>query len=401
MPPSPKYCNNCGVQMTDGARFCNDCGASMDSIQPTEVVPIPPPADPPPIAPTYVASHAPQPDPYTYRNNQGSQNTPGEYPPPPKAKPNQLLLVVGILGAGIVCLVVGAGLAWGLINYLSENSDEPTAAAVAPTFTATPTKSPGQSTSTTIPPTSTSKQQPPTDVPPPPTDEPPPQPTGNQVSHAETTFYYHPSLAQSVNAETVPESNFTGAPHFDIYPQHSRFEFIGYPSYPEAFHDPRILVYPSAEFAAMNPSAGDTIFWLQNLLETRPPDSPPDGLPFLPIWNAAQMMHSNMRYLDFQTGSGVRYLAQYGQSYWPINSRDLFYTFQGLTADGAYYISAIFPVANTILPDANTVVMDDAFYNNYDNYVQDIANQLNAQPDDAFIPDLSLLDILVQSLDIR
>jgi len=401
MPPSPKYCNNCGVQMTDGARFCNDCSASVDSKQPTEVAPTPPQDNHPPIAPTYVAPPAPQVEPHAYRSDQEPQSSSGRYPPPPATKPNRLLLIVGILGAGLICLVVGAGLTWGLISYLADNGEEPTVAASAPTLTATQPESPGLPTNTTIPPTIASEQQPPTDVPPPPTDEPPPQPTGNQVNHAETTFYYHPSLAQSVNAETVPESNFTGAPHFDIYPQHSLFNFIGYPSYPDAFHDPRILVYPSAEFAAMNPSAGDTIFWLQNILDTRPPDTPADGLPFLPIWNAGQMMHSNMRYLDFQTGSGVRYLAQYGQSYWPINNKDIFYTFQGLTADGTFYISAIFPVANSILPDANTVVLDDAFYNNYDNYVLDIANQLNAQSDSAFIPDLTLLDNLVQSLDIR
>jgi hypothetical protein len=124
-------------------------------------------------------------------------------------------------------------------------------------------------------------------------------------------------------------------------------------------------------------------------------------LPFLPIWNAAQIMQAHMRYIDFQNGSGVRYLAQYGQAAWPINNKDIFYTFQGLTHDGQTYISAIFPVSNPILPEAESVVVDDAFYNNFESYVQDIETQLDAQPDSSFTPSLSLLDQLIHTLVIH
>ena len=56
------------------------------------------------------------------------------------------------------------------------------------------------------------------------------------------------------------------------------------------------------------------------------------------------MFLSKPEYLKFENGSGVRYLTMYGQGFAPINNHDLFYSFQGLTADGRYWVSVIMPV---------------------------------------------------------
>lgn len=46
-------------------------------------------------------------------------------------------------------------------------------------------------------------------------------------------------------------------------------------------------------------------------------------------------------------GGGIRYLTQFGQAAGLITNPELFYTFQGLTDDGAYYVAAVFPVAQS------------------------------------------------------
>ena len=45
-------------------------------------------------------------------------------------------------------------------------------------------------------------------------------------------------------------------------------------------------------------------------------------------------MHSQVQYLDFKNGTGVRYLTQFDQGILPINNYELVYTYQGLTSDG-------------------------------------------------------------------
>ncbi len=78
----------------------------------------------------------------------------------------------------------------------------------------------------------------------------------------------------------------------------------------------------------------------------------------------------------------------------------MIYTFQGLTSDGRFYVAFILPVSNPILPDPETIQMDDAFAENFPNYIQEIEDTLNQQPDSSFTPVLTRLDEMIQSLEI-
>ncbi len=93
-------------------------------------------------------------------------------------------------------------------------------------------------------------------------------------------------------------------------------------------------------------------------------------MPFLPLFNAAQVMHSHVRYLDFKTGQGLRYLTMFSQGIVPINNNELIYTYQGLTSDFNAYL-------------ANT------------------AASLNTQPAESFTPNLTMLDAMMSSIEIR
>jgi hypothetical protein len=369
MNPSklPRYCSSCGALLALESRFCNQCGAPIEAIPPTQKAEVPSPAYQAPVPPAYT----PAPPAYVV-----------EPPRQEPKKPNRLPLILAIVFGGLACCCVCVVLARLGYNYLVDLDDEPTPLAEQATETPAPAPATAYPTEPPAPPSPTT-------------------PPGREASYSNVRFYYDPLIAQDVLAETVPGSNYADAPEFDLYPDHIHFTLIGYPLYQESIHNATISVYPADTYAAMNPSAAQVITDLKNLLATRPQSPPGDILPFLPIWNAAQLMQANMRYLDFQTGSGVRFVTQFGQDVYPIHNGGIFYTFQGLNSDGAYYISTILPVQNAVLPDPDTVVMDEAFYNNFKTYVEEMEILLSAQPDASFTPDLSLLDAMIQSISVR
>ena len=220
---------------------------------------------------------------------------------------------------------------------------------------------------------------------------PPPTPSLLSVTFEGLNFSFDPSIASDAANSILPAvTEGQGAP-WEVQPEAIQSKLLDY-TLKGSFTDPVILVYPVKEFATTSEAAAWTIENLRNLLANRPASTPKEGMPMLPIWNAAQMMSTKIAYLDFANGSGVRYLTQYGQDAAPINNTYLFYTFQGLTADGKYYISAVLPVANPILPpDTSTIPGGDyaKFISNFPDYLRDILTKLDAQPDGAFQPHLS------------
>ena len=73
----------------------------------------------------------------------------------------------------------------------------------------------------------------------------------------------------------------------------------------------------------------------------------------LPDFGAAeQMVNAQVEYLDFDGGSGVRFITHYGIDEAPITEHGTFYTFQGLTDDGQYYVAYYHPAPTGILPAA-------------------------------------------------
>jgi hypothetical protein len=93
------------------------------------------------------------------------------------------------------------------------------------------------------------------------------------------------------------------APWQAAAPQYHRVT-LGYPVSRHSLK-PQVFIYPVAELATYNTTAGQMAADLQALLEDQ---HPVDQMPFLPLINAAQVMRTQVQYLDFQNGSGVRYL---------------------------------------------------------------------------------------------
>lgn len=241
----------------------------------------------------------------------------------------------------------------------------------------------------------------PTEAPPAPATAPPP--TQPAASFHGATFSYDPSLAGFINAEVVPAVAGAEEPYWALAPEHLEFSFLEY-ALDDTFHEPAIYVYPVAKYAAVSDAAADIIDGMWALLAEKPAD-PEGSIPTLPVWNAAQFMHAAVEYVDFQNGSGVRFLTQYGQAVWPVNNQDLFYSFQGMTADGTYYVVAVLPVSHPSLPANGDEVAEtqdyDTFSENFEPYLAEVAADLTAQDPASFTPSLAVLDSLAASIRIE
>jgi len=205
-------------------------------------------------------------------------------------------------------------------------------------------------------------------------------------------------LAQSQNVETVaavPAGK--DSPYWLPAPQYRRVTLSGYPVNNHQVKA-QISVYPLAELKSANENATGEAAALQTLLRSHKAEV---CLPFLPLTNAQQVLHAQVQYLDFKSGQGVRYLTQYAQGPVTVNNFELFYTFQGLTGDGKYYVSAVLPLTHAQLPATSQVNATAVAAQDYPAYVQKTSAWLDQQPASAFTPDLSVLDALIRSLTIE
>ena len=211
------------------------------------------------------------------------------------------------------------------------------------------------------------------------------------------SFYLDPAIASGYSCKTVQEN----AEGIEIYPQFTDLTLQGYPI-SQKFFIPHISVFPVQRYIELLPEYFATdLPALQALIAG---GAPGKTLPFLPRFNAAQLFHALYLALPFRSGSGIRYATEFAQYSAPVNNTDLFYTFQGLTSDGKYWVSAILPINNPILPpDANNPPAGmtwDQLGNNYDAYITDMITQLSSQAPDSYIPTLAALDALVSTITI-
>jgi hypothetical protein len=177
------------------------------------------------------------------------------------------------------------------------------------------------------------------------------------------------------------------------------------------FHQPQIYVYPAQAHAELVPPAFESLHRLNNILGNPGVPISADQLPAVPFFNAQQVFASNIQTISFQNGAGVRFLTEYAQYAAPVNNHELFYHFQGVTRDGAYYIIAILPIAVPVLAEANDAVaalppggvaypdISDP-QADWQGYYTAVADLLDGTSPDAFTPTINQLDLLIQSMQI-
>jgi hypothetical protein len=93
----------------------------------------------------------------------------------------------------------------------------------------------------------------------------------------------------------------------------------------------------------------------------------------------------------------------FSQGIVPINNYELIYTFQGLTSDGKYYVAAVLPINHPSLPADGKVTGKEPleFTSDYSTYLANVVKSLNPQAANTFTPDLTQLDVMLRSLEIK
>ena len=228
------------------------------------------------------------------------------------------------------------------------------------------------------------------------------QGTITAVEYQGVKFELDSALAQSIWPEIVTAlTPVNGEFAWETRPEHIRFTLASQGE-PDPFQgggmsisgEPQIFIYPTQPFSPMDDIVKGEIEGLQTLLEARPA-SPENEIPVLPLINAAQVFHVQLEYLDFQNGSGVRFITHYSQEdVSRVTRKNIFYTFQGLTQDGAYYVAAYFPISVAGLRDEP---VDEDWDAALARLAEDVKH-LDALPSHEFEPDLKILDRVIQSL---
>jgi len=178
------------------------------------------------------------------------------------------------------------------------------------------------------------------------------------------------------------------------------------------FGDPIIYIIPTEEYKQLWDEAGNSavstrIETLEDLLADRP-DLATAKLPVLPFEAYKVMGAGNLgivaqaEYLDMLWGSGIRFVATPMQSIDVILNRNTIYIEQGLTDDGEYLVSFIYPpVSTSELPDSIEEVTEEEMQgvnSDWATYRQEKEEMLNALSASDWEPDLSTLDEVISSL---
>jgi hypothetical protein len=232
------------------------------------------------------------------------------------------------------------------------------------------------------------------------TDVPTQAPVEKPTQGAPTVSVDLNGVAQAFTSQVVAAVP-PGADHpaWEVMPEYTLLTLQGY-SIADHLMEAQIFVYP-VEGLSVNEAASGIPGSLGALLQSQQVG---DTMPYLPLYNAGQVMHAQVAYLNFKSGQGVRYLTQFDQAPLPINNYELHYTFQGLTNDGAYYVAAVLPVNLRGLPSDASVDVNNPpsnFMEDFSKYLSDTVNMLNGQPPSVFSPNLSALDALIGSLEIK
>jgi hypothetical protein len=208
------------------------------------------------------------------------------------------------------------------------------------------------------------------------------------------------SLATGAHTETVPAvSASANGPYWELLPEYALTTLQGYPIGSHIVK-PQLFIYPLQELGKVNEGAGKIAASLQTLLHS-PQDT--QYMPFMPLYNAQQVLHTHVKALDFKGGKGLRYLTQFDQAYLPINNNELIYTFQGVTGDGKYYVAAVLPVSHPSLPADGKVTGKEPpeFTSDFPGYLANMVKTLEKLADNSFAPDLTQLDAMMSSLEIQ
>lgn len=226
----------------------------------------------------------------------------------------------------------------------------------------------------------------------------------------ERVHFTFEGLAKSVHGEIRPALPLPPEPEpgFGAEPANVRFRFDADKLSDYATSAERqVVIYPAPAFRQLFVKAGqgkgNPVDVLSALLK-KGATAVQGEIPILPPADAAQVLKARVRLLPFHGGRGFALVTAYAQDNVPVVNDALFYTFQGLTDDGRYWVAVYYPVSTSILPktvqEAPELKDAKAFDAHFKAYLQKTVRALE-DPKTVYTPDLAKLDAMVRSIEIR
>jgi hypothetical protein len=228
------------------------------------------------------------------------------------------------------------------------------------------------------------------------------------------SFSYDASLAGGVESTVVPEAVVTGGSGTWLAsPQHIEFNFTDFHGSSAKWQTPTISIFPvRSDYTSLTPDEKQDLWLpriqaLQQVLSTHPDPqtmiqqmtisqgSPPE-MGYLPPINAATVLTGKLGYLRFQNGLGIHFLVQTSQDASPPGPDNTSYTFQGLTNDDKYYMAAFFSAFPTTIAPIQPPTAD-----NIRGYYLDLIDRFDKISNDAYTPNLDILDKMIGSLSVH
>jgi hypothetical protein len=225
------------------------------------------------------------------------------------------------------------------------------------------------------------------------------------VAYDTFRFSYDSSLAAHVNIAPYPGDPPDNTMEGGIEVRHTQFTLYDGDVVPSAFESPAaIRVYNVADFKGYA-EREKRLAALQSLLEQKPSlkagepmseNANVNTLPFLPVVPAGQIIRARAEYVETPAVKGIRYITVYSEDVGPFAAGEFLYTFQGLSADGQHYISAIFRLKPGMFP-AEMENFDPMTFS-MATYAQESVDKLNAaDPEKDFAPSLGTLNGIIDS----
>jgi hypothetical protein len=142
---------------------------------------------------------------------------------------------------------------------------------------------------------------------------------------------------------------------------------------------------------------------LRTLLAERPdpagfmvvrPNLDDEYLPYLPPAEAGQLLRARVEYIDTPQVSGVAYVTAFSQDVTRLAAGDFWYTFQGLSVDGTWYVAVSWVLTVDGFP---AQIRGGPPPRNYARYLNQTIARLNGAGPSAISPSLASLDALARS----
>lgn len=208
-------------------------------------------------------------------------------------------------------------------------------------------------------------------------------------------------IGQQIGGELVPRLEYNMTDEGAVgHPAHLLFTANG---------EPFMRLFPIREYTAIWDAAGDptvsqSVAQLEALLITRPQSLIGDA-PILPPNFAYPDVIGAVRYFTFanDAGAGVRYIGRFVTEANPVTSDQLAYYYQGLTNDGAYYLSVALPISTESFPATLSDLTTDeiaAIFEAYDAHLAEATAVLNNLAPSDITPNLSDLDLLISTMSL-